>query len=92
MSGMKPFYLELEKVAEAVSLSIGTVQKLIREGNFPEPRALSGRRVGWLVREVEEWAEARPVSNLPPPPDSGKRRPVTRTEEQQSPQASSTAA
>lgn len=90
MSGMKPIYLDLERVAEAVSLSIGTVQKLVREGTFPEPRMLSGRRVAWLVREVEAWAEARPISNLPPPPDSGKRKPIAR-EEKQSPQAASTA-
>ena len=72
---MKPIYLDLERVANAVSLSVGTVQKLIREGGFPQPRMLSGRRVGWLVREVEQWAEARPISDLPPPPDSGKRMP-----------------
>ena len=34
-------------------------------------RQLSGQRVGWLVREVQEWAESRPVSNLPPPPNTG---------------------
>ena len=90
MSSMKPIYLDLEKVAEAVSLSIGTVQSLVREGVFPAPRMLSGRRVAWLVREVEAWAEARPISNLPPPPDSGKRKPIAR-EEKQSPQAASTA-
>ena len=32
---------------------------------------VSGQRVGWLVREVQEWAESRPVSNLPPPPNTG---------------------
>ncbi|UKI11834.1 hypothetical protein ACLUPT_11990 [Variovorax sp. SCN45] len=35
---------------------------------------LSGRRVAWLVREVEAWAESRPVSNLPPPPNTGARK------------------
>ena len=32
---------------------------------------VSGQRVGWLVREVQEWAESRPASNLPPPPNTG---------------------
>ena len=36
-----------------------------------ERRQLSGQRVGWLVREVQEWAESRTVSNLPPPPNTG---------------------
>ncbi len=31
-----------------------TVQRLVCEGVFPKPRKLSGRRVGWLMREIEE--------------------------------------
>ena len=30
--------------------------------------------MGWLLREVMEWAETRPVSELPPPPNTGNRR------------------
>ena len=68
---MKPLYLELEAVAGSVALAATTVQRLVREGGFPKPRQLSGRRVAWLVREVEEWAEQRPVSNLAPPANTG---------------------
>lgn len=68
---MKPIYLELEAVASAVALAATTVQRLVRDGEFPRPRQLSGRRVAWLVREVEEWAEQRPVSNLAPPANTG---------------------
>lgn len=70
---MKPIYLNLESVASAVALSESQVQKLVREGAFPKPRILSSRRVGWLVREVEEWAEGRPVSDLLPPPNTDSR-------------------
>ncbi|MGF6347937.1 helix-turn-helix transcriptional regulator [Variovorax sp. W2I14] len=70
----RPLYLDKQAVAEFVSLSETTVEKLVREDEFPKPRVLSGRRVAWLVREVEEWAEARPVSDLPPPPNTGSRR------------------
>lgn len=68
---MKPIYLELEAVASAVALAATTVQRLVRDGEFPRPRQLSGRRVAWLVREVEEWAEQRPVSDLAPPANTG---------------------
>ena len=51
---MKPLYLTLEEVADVVALSETTIQEEIRQGRFPQPRALSGRRVGWLVREVKE--------------------------------------
>jgi prophage regulatory protein len=63
---MKPIYLDLSGVAEALSLSTRQVQRLVQLGEFPKSRQLSGHRVAWLVREVEEWAEARPVSNMLP--------------------------
>lgn len=62
----KPAYLDREAVATFVSLSVPAVERLVAKGAFPKPRQLTDKRVGWLVREVEEWAESRPVSsNLP---------------------------
>jgi prophage regulatory protein len=66
-----PMMLDLPRVANALSLSESTVQKLVREGGFPEPRQLSGRRVAWLAAEVAAWAASRPRSNLLPPPNTG---------------------
>lgn len=77
---IKPLYLDLPAVAIALSLSEATVQKLVRERKFPKPRLLSDRRVAWLTREVEAWAEACPESDLAPPPNTGhsnRRRKVT---------------
>jgi prophage regulatory protein len=71
---MRPFFLDLHDAAKAVSLSTGSIQALVRKGDFPKPRLLSARRVAWLTREVEEWAEARPISNCLPPVNAGKRR------------------
>lgn len=75
---IKPIYLDLPSVASFVALSETTVQKMIREESFPRPRLLAGRRVGWLVRELEEWAEARPVSDQAPPPNTGAPKPRPR--------------
>ena len=63
---LKPAALDLEQAATFVSLSTSTVEKLVRDGLFPQPRQLAGRRVGYLVRELEEWIETRPVSNQLP--------------------------
>jgi prophage regulatory protein len=71
---VKPLYLDLETVCTIVSLAPATVQLLVRQDQFPKPRLLSGRRVGWLLREVEEWAEQRPISDLLPPANTGARR------------------
>lgn len=69
-----PLLVDLPTVAAVVSLSTGTVQKLVRENEFPKPRVLSGRRVGWLMREVKEWSESRPISDLLPPVNAGIRK------------------
>ncbi|WP_339091639.1 helix-turn-helix transcriptional regulator [Variovorax paradoxus] len=70
----RPLYLDKSQVAVFVALSETTVERLVREDGFPKPRILSGRRVAWLVREVEVWAESRPISNLPPPPNTSARK------------------
>ncbi|NML24293.1 helix-turn-helix transcriptional regulator [Zoogloea dura] len=75
MTNPKRLYVTLEEAAEIVSLSASTVQELVRKKDFPAPRMLSGRRVGWLLREVEEWAESRPLSDLLPPPNTGAKKP-----------------
>ena len=67
-------YADLPTVAAIVSLSEASIQKMVREDTFPRPRQLSGRRVAWLLREVNEWAEGRPHSDLPPPPNTGARK------------------
>lgn len=73
---IKPAYLDAEAVCSFVSLRESTLQKLVREGRFPRPRTLSDKRVGWLVRELEDWAESRPVSDLLPPPNTGAKKPA----------------
>jgi prophage regulatory protein len=63
---MKPAYLDRESIANYISVSVGTLQSMVQKGVFPKPRQITVHRVGWLVREVDEWAESRPVSsNLP---------------------------
>ena len=50
---MKPIYVDLPQLLELVPLSESTLQQQQREGLFPKPRQLSGRRVGWLLSEVD---------------------------------------
>lgn len=72
-TAIKPAYLDREAVASFVSLSVNSLERLIASGIFPKPRQLTAQRVGWLVREVEEWAESRPVSANLPVANSGVR-------------------
>jgi len=69
-----PIFYDLADVADALSISTRAIQRLLQEGNFPKPRALTSRRVCWLVSEVQEWAINRPVADLLPPANAGQRR------------------
>jgi prophage regulatory protein len=77
MSAVVPLQpaLEPEDAAAFCALSVTTMERLEREGNFPRRRQLSDRRVGHLVSELLAWLHARPVSELPPPANTGARKP-----------------
>ena len=66
-----PAALDAEQAALYVALSKTTVESLVRSGEFPKPRQLSPRRVGFLVAELDAWLASRPVSELLPPPNAG---------------------
>lgn len=70
---VEPVIVDLDTITKIIGLSTSTVQDLIRKGEFPAPRQMSGRRVGWLLREIKAWAESRPVSQIPPPPNTGRK-------------------
>jgi prophage regulatory protein len=72
---LQPIALEREAAANFVGLSIATLERLERDGSFPKPRLLSPRRIGFLVRELIEWLETRPVSDGLPPQNTGARKP-----------------
>ena len=71
---VRPIFLDKATVAACLALSESTVEKLVRENSFPRPRAISQNRVAWLAREIEEWAESRPVSEFLPPENTGWRK------------------
>ena len=63
-----PLFVERDDAAIALSISVSTLEALVRTKELPPPRKISKGRVGWLWREIEEFAESRPVSELPPGP------------------------
>ncbi len=72
---MQPIALERENAAIFIGMSVSMLGKLEREGSFPKPRQLSARRVVYLVREIVEWMELRPVSCILPPENTGASKP-----------------
>ncbi len=64
---LKPIFIGINHVVEILNLSESTVQALVRIDEFPKPRKASTRSARWLLKEIEEWAESRPLSDLLPP-------------------------
>lgn len=67
-------FLDRHDAAFLLGISESTLEKLVREDDAPKPRQVSPKRVAWLVRELRDWAEARPVSDGLPPAGTGTRR------------------
>lgn len=63
-----PLFVARQDAAAALGVSTGTIEALVRTGDLPPPRKISAGRTGWLWRELEAWAESRPVSDLAPGP------------------------
>lgn len=68
-------YFEKSELPGATTLAESTIDEEIRQGRFPKARQLAGRRVGYLVEEVIEWARSRPVADQLPPPNTGAKKP-----------------
>jgi prophage regulatory protein len=71
MIQLRPAVLDAQHAAAYLSLSAPTLERMSREGGFPRPRQLSGKRVGYLLRELDDWLDQRPPSQQLPPPNSG---------------------
>lgn len=67
-----PLLVDQELAAQALGVSERTLENLVAAGDLPPPRKISKQRVGWLWRGLMNFAETRPVSDLPPGP--GRRR------------------
>lgn len=69
-----PILVDREQAAHALGISERTLENLVAAGDLPPPRKISKQRVGWLWRELQDFAESRPVSDLPPGP--GRRQAI----------------
>lgn len=57
---METRMVRAKEVMKTCGLSRSTLWRKERDGTFPRSRRLSGRAVGWLVTEIQEWMETRP--------------------------------
>ena len=51
--------LNASQVANKTSMSVSNIRRMVREGKFPPPFALTENRQGWLEQDVDEWISER---------------------------------
>jgi len=47
--------LNASQVANKTSMSVSNIRRMVREGKFPPPFALTENRQGWLEADVDDW-------------------------------------
>ena len=58
-----PFFT-IQEVSEFLEISISTINRLIKEGDFPPKVKLSSpRRMVFMKREIDEWIESKRINN-----------------------------
>jgi predicted DNA-binding transcriptional regulator AlpA len=69
-----PILLDRAAVCAALAISPATLQRLVARGALAKPRRISaeGRRVAWLRKDVEKFAESLPESDVAPPASGSK--------------------
>jgi len=71
-STAQPIMVDIKTAALMLSMAKSTIEKEIREGRFPKPRKIAQRSARYLVTELVQYAESRPVSDILPPPNCGR--------------------
>lgn len=54
-----PKMLSVKEVVETLGISVATLWRLRKSGNFPACRHLSAKRIGWSSSDIASWMEAR---------------------------------
>ena len=54
----RPF-LTIKEVSNLLGISVSTINRLIKIGDFPKKFKLSPRRMVFMKREIDEWIESK---------------------------------
>ena len=54
----RPF-LTIKEVSKLIGLSVSTINRLVKKGDFPLKIKISPRRMVFMKKEIEEWINSR---------------------------------
>ena len=52
-------FLSFKEVEELTGMSRSTIYRQVKRGDFPRPRMITDRKVGFLEPELELWMQGR---------------------------------
>ena len=52
-------FLTIKEVSKLLGLSVSTINRLIKKGDFPLKIKISPRRMVFMKKEIEEWINSR---------------------------------
>ena len=58
----RPF-LSIKEVSELLGISVSTINRLIKRGDFPPKIKISSKRMIFMKREVDEWIKSKKNNN-----------------------------
>lgn len=59
---IEPLVYTKAQLPAVIGLGKSAIDNMRRKGQFPHPRKLGGKKVGWPVEELKEWLKNRPLS------------------------------
>ena len=61
----RPF-LTMKEVSDLLGISVSTINRLIKRGDFPQKIKISPKRMIFMKREIDEWIKSKKNNNLIP--------------------------
>ena len=57
----RPF-MTIKEVSELLGISVSTINRLIKRGEFPPKRKISPGRMVFMKSEIEEWIKSKRIN------------------------------
>ena len=58
----RPF-LTINEVSKLIGLSVSTINRLVKKGDFPPKINISQRRMVFMKSEIDEWIKSKRIDN-----------------------------
>ena len=52
-------FLIIKEVSKLIGLSVSTINRLVKKGDFPSKVKISPRRMVFMKKEIQEWINSR---------------------------------